>query len=865
MSGLPNHHPVVLGRNNGARSIPGAAGQDVDGSHYAGMGDLLLLQQLRRHQEQERHPAAVGGGNTNLSQAAMFARRNEEEITRLHGGHSRMMEAELATSAMRDRILAQQQQQQQQAAQKVQEDRFRTDSIERFLALQEQQRQQRELPQVVYYNHHQAAELIDQATGHAALAGGYAQQQHLAEEMAIRESLIRRRLLEEEALKRYYQQQQTQHPSLNGQQPNQSTMGLLSDHSAAAAGGREGAVAVGGNIDGSASANELDHHHHHLSRLLPMQQITSGAGVHQFQSDADIIRRAAEIHSAQNTALRENLEERNKRVATAAHNQQFIEQQLLINNLRFLRPEGYPSSVAVARRSGNDNQQIYLDMIDQSQARAAVVHRTLGGDSFPHTHHQERAVSSPAQPSTYPSQPNSRNNQLRYFNNGIEVDMNGNPLPENNVKPISATTTTNNSNTESAMITQFLTGVVSRVPEIAPAIASLLPDDGGAILLNREFPNLVNSIIGILVSIQDRVMKTASDDIELDLLMRVTNCIHAIKAYKVDNMNATGGGGLHTYPASVAGNPAGNGPAPTLRPERMMMMRWDPPHKSGYPLGQMIVQPSNPMHFASNATSWPSSAASLHEQAVLVHNNKVGAFQTSSNIPESIRASSDTAKLEGSPNDDDDDDDIPIMAMYKAMKKAAKRAKKAERWKRRPKLVHKVNTASSIGISRRKLVHHALLGGAFDASRGVIDEPPPTRHISLSPGEIHSEVESVEKNPCAPQTCYEENDVADGNHEIDEIKTCENKFGPHGDTLDKLFGGVGTKTGIADDKATNALSNEDGSILAPKPSIDVDGLLISPKDFDDNASTRHVSEQSKSSGADVHYDAASVLLGLMRK
>ncbi len=855
MNGLPNHHPVLLGRNNGARSNPVAAGQDVDypagpndvvlGSHYAGMGDLLLLQQLRRHQEQERHHAAVGGGSNAISQAAMFARRNEEESIRLHDGHNRMMEAELATSAMRDRIMAQQQQ--QQAAQKVQEDRFRTDSIERFLALQEQQRQQRELPQVVYHNHHQAAELIDQAAGHAAFAGGYyaqQQQQPLAEEMAIRESLIRRRLLEEEALKQHYQQQQKQ---------DQSTMGILSDHSAAAA-----AAAAGSNIDGSAAANELDQHH--LSRLLPMQQMTSGAGLHQFQSDADLVRRAAEIH-AQNTALRENLEERNKRAA-AAHNQQFIEQQLLINNLRFLRPEGYPSSVAVARRSGNDNQQMYLDMIDQSQVRAAVAHRTLGGDSFAHTHHQERAVSSQRHPSSYPSQPNNVNNHLRYFNNGVEVDMNGNPLPESNATPISATTTTttNNSNIQSAMITQFLTGVVSRVPEIAPAIASLLPDDGSAILLNREFPNLVNSILGILVSIQDRVARTASDDIELDLLMRVTNCINAIKAYKVDNMNATGGSGvLPTLPATAAGNPAGKGPSPTLLPERTTMMRWDPPYKSGYPLGQMIVQPSNPMSFAPNATSWPSSAASLHEQAVLVH-NKVGAFQTSP-IPESIDASSDTTKLEGSA----DDDDIPMMAMYKATKKASKRAKKAKKWKRRPKLVHKVNTASSIGFSRRVLVHHALLGGAFDASRGAENEPPPTSHISLSPVEINSEAESIEKNPCALQTFDKENDVADGDHEIDEVKTCENKLGPHGETLDKLFGGVGTKTGIADDKNKTVTYPLSKANLAPKPSIGVDGLLISPEDSDDNASTRHVSEQSMSSGTDVHYDAASVLLGLMRK
>ena len=120
MNGLPNHHASGY---NGARLIPLAVGHhEIDypaaSAGYHGLGDiamsnghfgygtagagagmdLLLLQQLRSQD------MMAGGG--------VFARR-QEELNRIQDGHNRIVEAELANSAMRDRVMAQQQAQEE--------------------------------------------------------------------------------------------------------------------------------------------------------------------------------------------------------------------------------------------------------------------------------------------------------------------------------------------------------------------------------------------------------------------------------------------------------------------------------------------------------------------------------------------------------------------------------------------------------------------------------------------------------------------------------------------------------------------------------------------------------------------------------
>jgi len=134
---------------------------------------------------------------------------------------------------------------------------------------------------------------------------------------------------------------------------------------------------------------------------------------------------------------------------------------------------------------------------------------------------------------------------LRYFNNGIEVDMEGNPLPGQE-PPAAATTTSNGkpspvvnlASLDNIIIAKFLTVVVSRIPKISPAVADLLPNIGDHMLLKRKFPNIVDATLAELRSIQECFANSA--DANINLYWRVTNCIAAIEPYKVDLSAASG-------------------------------------------------------------------------------------------------------------------------------------------------------------------------------------------------------------------------------------------------------------------------------------------------------------------------------------
>ena len=140
----------------------------------AGM-DPRLLQQEQELRRGDSFASFGGAPSDNQAALQVQARRDgEDELLRLHDAHNRIMEAELAARAMRDRVAAAQQQaqdrltaQHQQAAQAHQGVNFRADSIERIVALQEQQAARlREMEQL------RQAEMNEQAAGQAGFGAG---------------------------------------------------------------------------------------------------------------------------------------------------------------------------------------------------------------------------------------------------------------------------------------------------------------------------------------------------------------------------------------------------------------------------------------------------------------------------------------------------------------------------------------------------------------------------------------------------------------------------------------------------------------------------------------------------------------------
>ena len=204
---------------------------------------------------------------------------------------------------------------------------------------------------------------------------------------------------------------------------------------------------------------------------------------------------------------------------------------------------------AMGGESGDARRQ-GLDMIDQAHADAAVAWKYSGGSEKQSAGGDRQAtpVQKKEQDKRSTSSPKEGKDgkPLRYFNNGIEVDMEGNPFLGQE-PPAAATTTSNGkpspvinnlASLDNNIIAKFLTVVVSRVPEIAPTVADLLPDVGDPMLFKRKFPNVVDATLAKLRSIQERFTNLANANI--DLHRRVTNYIAAIEPYKVNLSTASG-------------------------------------------------------------------------------------------------------------------------------------------------------------------------------------------------------------------------------------------------------------------------------------------------------------------------------------
>lgn len=142
-----------------------------------------------------------------------------------------------------------------------------------------------------------------------------------------------------------------------------------------------------------------------------------------------------------------------------------------------------------------------------------------------------------------------RHPSLRYWNNGVEVDIRGVPLTSrlhssNSATPAattrtSATTSSSshpNSNDSINIFSQFSKLVMSCVPELNTAISNLLSElmhvkgfPSDPLIVHSKFPVHVGSVLVELKSLGER----STDKVEL--FERITNCVAAIEPYKNKN------------------------------------------------------------------------------------------------------------------------------------------------------------------------------------------------------------------------------------------------------------------------------------------------------------------------------------------
>lgn len=158
-------------------------------------------------------------------------------------------------------------------------------------------------------------------------------------------------------------------------------------------------------------------------------------------------------------------------------------------------------------------------------------------------------------PSTLTSRSNSGGQTpaaapLRFWNNGVEVDIRGTPLVSsaslnrlNSSNSATSTTATRTSATTSSssppdvnIVSQFSKLVMSCVPELNSSLSNLLSEvmqvrgfPSDPLIIHSKFPGFVGSALLELKSLGER-----SKD-EEDLHERITNCVAAIEPYKSKN------------------------------------------------------------------------------------------------------------------------------------------------------------------------------------------------------------------------------------------------------------------------------------------------------------------------------------------
>ena len=473
----------------------------------------------------------------------------EERFLRLHDAHSRVLTNEVATRALQDQVSAAQQQNNQQAlqyqasAQQQQQvtaqrnhDLNLANSIERIMAQQEVQVQEHRLREQLVGEQHQ------QAVARAAWGGGtggiglgginllarraaalsgdgssYAHNLQLAEAVALRES--------REAVRLQHNQELHQQ-LLHQQQPPQ--------HFGAGAGSAGDAAEQQHHLQQNGGLSHLLQNKHIMSyeELIRLRDGLGlgvgsrvGAGIPSNDSvferqlmDAHILLNGGEIGGGVGAGLSRFQHRGAARAALA-------------------------SLARLPDRAGGDEaliNQAYLDAAISRRVESVRLGEQQpavdnGNDGI---HHRQAATAISV---TYPPSVGGGGSgqRLRYFNNGNEVDMEGNPLPPSNDNnsgngdgggargngdsvipsnrlpghPLDVNANAAAPMDDNNAITRFLYAVVNRVPEIGPALA----------VIQREGndPNVVDATMTMLRSIQERCAR-ATDEITLDLYRRIT-------------------------------------------------------------------------------------------------------------------------------------------------------------------------------------------------------------------------------------------------------------------------------------------------------------------------------------------------------
>jgi len=308
-----------------------------------------------------------------------------------------------------------------------------------------------------------------------------------------------------------------------------------------------------------------------LKRLLKLQQL----------SDEDLIRRTVEVQ--QDDTLREGLGPGNGAgraaatmvaVATALANsiyeRQLMDAHLLhsgvgggVGGLLRFQPglagragaTAAAGMAAAAERSSGDTYNgrhhcldIDIDMIRQAYIDTALARGDLGHGGGPPSDYVSNNIRPGGHPAvatdathSQPSKIIQQHQLLQYFNNGMEVDMDGNPLPitkSGSVTSISVAVLPQGpmgglAAKENNFISMFLMAVMRRVPEIGPALTVLVPEDCDLALIASEFQSVVKAAAMVLRSVQERCARL-TDDVSIDLHIRITACITLIEANSAD-------------------------------------------------------------------------------------------------------------------------------------------------------------------------------------------------------------------------------------------------------------------------------------------------------------------------------------------
>jgi hypothetical protein len=821
----------------------------------------------------------------------------EEKLHRLRHEQNRYLEEERAYIALRDQLGAQQQQQQQQQA--AQDEFFLADSIDRRIAALQEHLAQQRLAAAAAGGAAGGLGSLGRAAAEAYGGGVYAdaQQLQLAEEAAAtRETLAHKRVLEEEAARRQLQgQQQHEQQRQFGQQEYPAILENGDGHGGLRGSGAGGDVAsIHSHSMASAAAAASTAASDKFARLLQLKQL----------SDEDLIRRAAEVQ--QDVALREGLlvpmSGAGRAAATTAAaataladpilERQLLEAHLLRSSggvgggvgglLRFQpggagRAGGAAAAMAAlaaersSRGTGDDrHHRLDLDLIRQAYVDVALSRRSLdhggegpipppeniGNNFWPGGHPAVATDAIHSQPSNMLQQ-HQHHQPLRYFKNGMEVDVEGNPLPITNSGSGGVTSMSMGGSAAkgSTATSRFLATVMRRVPEIGPALAVLQPEEGDPALVAGEFQSVVESVAMVLRSVQERCARL-TDDVSIDLQRRIAACIASIEANSADlGLGAPAGARVgvgrlgSVLPGSALAPPpppvAAAGllpPGAAMRYAHLLRVGIDP---NTY---QMLLSSNN--HRLDLAGGGAVAAGgggmvqypSPEEQLAMAHHRQqqqAGAILSQSGVLQEgnvayapLKKNNHVPRRDVAKSKSPVDENMPMMTMYKSEKKAAKKAMKAEKRKRKPKLVHKANTPLKTFNPTpkklvQKLVQHALFRGGFDPNAVAESDAPlkrktrdcptssdPSKEIggsstkfddvkerSSTEGRTKSAKADDRLSQLAKKRCIANKSNANGDNKYDSADSIpvgnmkqENgkakkdmKRGPHGDVLEKLF------------------------------------------------------------------------------